>query len=77
MTATTKQPPNIKGHRSGITVLAKYWSANTTVLPMNAPQSVPLPPMMAELPFEVVDVLEEEPDRLHTIDTGEFKEDMD
>jgi len=41
------------------------------------PASVPLPPMMAELPFELVDVLEEEPDRLHTIDTGELKEDVD
>jgi hypothetical protein len=41
------------------------------------PATVPLPPMMAELPFEVIDVFEEEPDRLHTTDTGEFKEDMD
>lgn len=41
------------------------------------PATVPLPPMMAELPFEVIDVLEEEPERLHTTDTGEFKEDMD
>ena len=41
------------------------------------PATVPLPPMMAELPFEIVDVFEEEPDRLHTTDTGEFKEDLD
>jgi hypothetical protein len=41
------------------------------------PATVPLPPMMAELPFEVVDVLDEEPERLHTIDTGELKEDID
>jgi hypothetical protein len=41
------------------------------------PASVPLPPMMAELPFELVDVLGEEPDRLHTTDTGELKEDVD
>jgi hypothetical protein len=41
------------------------------------PATVPLPPMMAELRFETIDVLEEEPDRLHTSDTGEFKEDMD
>jgi hypothetical protein len=41
------------------------------------PATVPLPPMMAELPFEVIDVLDEEPERLHTSDTGEFKEDMD
>ena len=41
------------------------------------PATVPLPPMMAELPFEIIDVLDEEPERLHTSDTGEFKEDMD
>jgi hypothetical protein len=38
---------------------------------------VPLPPMMAELPFGIIDVLEEEPERLHTIDGGELKEDLD
>lgn len=41
------------------------------------PATVPLPPMMAELPFEIVDVLQEEPERLHTIDHGELKEDVD
>jgi hypothetical protein len=41
------------------------------------PASVPLPPMMAELPFEVVDVLDEIPERLPTVDAGEFREDMD
>jgi hypothetical protein len=33
--------------------------------------------MMAELPFEIIDVLEEEPELLHTVDAGELKEDMD
>jgi hypothetical protein len=33
--------------------------------------------MMAELPFEVIDVLYEEPGLLHTIDAGELKEDID
>jgi hypothetical protein len=41
------------------------------------PSTVPLPPMMAELPFEIIDVLEEEPERLHTQDTGDLKEDVD
>ncbi len=41
------------------------------------PATVPLPPMMAELPFEIIDVLHEEPERLHTIDSGELKEDLD
>lgn len=41
------------------------------------PATVPLPPMMSELPFEIIDVFEEEPDRLHTSDTGEFKPDLE
>jgi hypothetical protein len=41
------------------------------------PATVPLPPMMAELRFETIDVLDEEPERLHTSDTGEYKEDLD
>jgi hypothetical protein len=41
------------------------------------PASIPLPPRMAELPFDQVDVLEELPDLLHTIDSGEFKPDAD
>jgi hypothetical protein len=40
------------------------------------PAHVPLPPMMAELPFQHIDVLESLPDRLHTRDHGEFKPDM-
>ncbi len=41
------------------------------------PATVPLPPLMSELTFSVVDVLLEEPNRLHTMDRGELKEDMD
>ena len=41
------------------------------------PATVPLPPMMAELPFQIYDVLLEEPERLHTSDTGDLKQDMD
>ena len=44
---------------------------------IRSPATVPLPPMMAELPFEIIDVLYEEPERLHTIDSGELKKDMD
>lgn len=43
---------------------------------IRAPATIPLPPLMAELPYSQVDVLDEEPERLHTIDTGELKEDM-
>jgi len=41
------------------------------------PATVPLPPMMAELPFSVIDVMDEEPERLHTTDAGELRDDMD
>jgi hypothetical protein len=44
---------------------------------IKAPTSVPLPPMVAELGFDSIDVLDEMPDRLHTMDAGELKDDMD
>lgn len=41
------------------------------------PATVPLAPLMKELEFSFVDVLLEEPERLHTADSGELKQDMD
>ena len=41
------------------------------------PATVRLPPMFTELDFSTIDVLDEMPERLHTIDTGELKDDMD
>ncbi len=41
------------------------------------PASVPLAPMMSELTYSLVDVLMEEAERLHTVETGEFREDLD
>jgi len=41
------------------------------------PATVPLPPLMRELAYGEVDVLDEEPDRLPTVDSGELREDMD
>jgi hypothetical protein len=43
---------------------------------IRAPATIPLPPLMPELPYSIIDVLDEQPERLHTIDTGELKEDM-
>jgi hypothetical protein len=37
----------------------------------------PLPPLMAELPYDTIDVLEEEPERLYTMDSGELRPDLD
>jgi hypothetical protein len=33
--------------------------------------------MMSELTHSMIDVLLEAPERLHTLDTGEYREDMD
>jgi hypothetical protein len=41
------------------------------------PARAPLPPMMSELGFDTIDVLEEEPERLPTLDFGELRDDMD
>jgi hypothetical protein len=41
------------------------------------PATVPLAPMMSELTHSVIDVLVDEPERLHTMDTGELREDID
>jgi hypothetical protein len=41
------------------------------------PATVPLAPMMSELTHSLVDVLLDEPDRLHTLDRGEYREDLD
>ena len=41
------------------------------------PSAHPLAPMMSELGYQTVDVLQEEPEKMPTLDSGEFKEDMD
>lgn len=44
---------------------------------ITAPAQVPLAPMLKELTHSLIDVLIEEPERLHTLDSGELREDMD
>lgn len=44
---------------------------------ITTPSSVPLAPLMGDLPLSLIDVLQEQPDRLHTLDSGELREDMD
>jgi hypothetical protein len=41
------------------------------------PSGSPMPRMMGDVPFELVDVLQDEPDLLHTLDSGEFRADLD
>lgn len=44
---------------------------------INIPAHLPLAPLMSDLPHSLVDILVEEPQRLHTVDSGELREDMD
>lgn len=41
------------------------------------PATFPLAPLMSELYIDTVDVLLEEPERLHTVDAGDLREDLD
>jgi len=41
------------------------------------PATIALAPMMPELKHSEIDVLLDEPERLHTADSGEFRDDLD
>lgn len=41
------------------------------------PAQVPLAPLMGDLSHSLVDVLMDEPERLHTTDAGEYRQDLD
>ena len=41
------------------------------------PATIPLAPLMSELTHSQIDVLLDEPERLHPLDVGELREDMD
>jgi hypothetical protein len=45
--------------------------------PVSCPASVPLAPMMSELTQGLIDVLEEAPELMPSMDAGELREDMD
>ena len=45
--------------------------------PIRVPATVPLAPMLSELTYSIIDVLSEEPERLHTLESGELRQDMD
>jgi hypothetical protein len=44
---------------------------------LKTPATIPLAPLMSDLSLGLVDIFVEEPERLHTVDSGEFREDMD
>ena len=41
------------------------------------PATIPLAPLMSELTHSIIDVLLEEPERLHAPDSGELRQDLD
>jgi hypothetical protein len=44
---------------------------------LNTPATIPLAPLMSDLTHSLVDVLVEQPERLHTVDSGELRDDLD
>jgi hypothetical protein len=85
-----RQVYSVHGHYVGYLsndprILRKYSSGYlkpledppTPVDRITAPASVPLAPMMPELPIGTVDVLEERPELLPSLDFGDLREDMD
>ena len=44
---------------------------------ISPPSQSPLAPLMSELTHSIIDVLLDEPELLHTADSGEFREDLD
>ena len=44
---------------------------------ITVPATIPLAPLMAELNYTMIDVLEDEPERLNTVDFDELREDLD
>lgn len=41
------------------------------------PANIPLAPLMTDLSYAVIDVLLDAPERLHTTDAGEYRQDLD
>lgn len=44
---------------------------------ISPPATVPLPRLMADLSHSLIDVLMDAPERLHTVDSGDLREDLD
>jgi len=44
---------------------------------LNLPATIPLAPLMGDLRFGVLDILQDEPERLHALDAGEERQDID
>jgi hypothetical protein len=49
----------------------------TRPVPIRPPAHFPLPPMMAELALNMIDILDEMPEMLPSVDYGDLRQDMD
>ena len=68
--------PRIVRPRSGDTLRPRL-KVPTPPGRLTTPARLPLAPLMSDLTHSLVDVLLEEPERLHTVDSGELRDDLD
>jgi hypothetical protein len=73
---TLTNDPRIVGKRTTSTFKPRL-EPPPTPQRVRLPATVHLPPMMAELSYSVIDILLEAPERLHTVDSGESRQDLD
>jgi hypothetical protein len=73
---TLTNDPRIVGKRTTST-LSPRLKPPPTPQRVSPAATVPLPPMMAELSYSVIDILLDAPERLHTVDSGESRQDLD
>lgn len=73
-TLTTE--PRIIGKRIEQDTLSKRLNPPPPPHRLKPPSTLPLAPLLSDLPYGTIDILQEDPDRLHTSDTGDLKEDL-
>jgi len=74
---TLTNEPRIVAKRSGNDMGKPHKQPPPKPPKISLSATIPLPPMMAELSHSVIDVLLEMPEKLHTVDSGEERQDMD
>jgi hypothetical protein len=73
---TLTNDPRIVGKRMTST-FAPRLKPPPTPQRVSLPATIPLPRMMAELNYSLIDILLDAPERLHTVDSGESRQDLD
>ncbi len=72
---TLTNDPRIVRNRSG--VIKSRIRPPTAPQPIQISATIPLAKMVGDLPPYNIDVLQDEPERLHTLDSGELRLDLD